>query len=256
MLVDKYMHVWKACSPYEDRPTLQHVSVVRHEAKLAGLKPPNNAVAYATDGFILVAVPVELQDEEEPGFIQGKIFELAQKDSLYPPDKTRAWIRLGEVDEKLGTEIVRFVDQSTMPRTTFGGTKDSHPTFPDFSHIMPRLKRLATSHAVKEERGLFSFNPAKLKQACEAMGFRFVKKATYDDTARCFVYNWKQSDAYLVTLDPVESLDNDKLPLPYALLMPLHNFSKDRLANAIRDERFRLERVAAEEIEARHAQPA
>ncbi len=147
MLIEWQYRPWLACGGADEtRPVFTHVIVERLEKPLVEERRQYEGIAVAADGYVLAAVPVQLDPEEAPCLVPIKAFEEA---SIV--DGCR-WIGLGRAEH----QTVR-TDKATFPKCP------PDVTIPDWRSLVPHQRGAMTS---------FGLNDLLLAKVARALGIK------------------------------------------------------------------------------------
>ncbi|MHA2428650.1 MAG: hypothetical protein ACXADB_11565 [Candidatus Hermodarchaeia archaeon] len=204
MLMDSEYQIWEACTKDDMRPALTCVNFIRKEdvtecdIELVGA---DNGIAVATDGYMLVVVPVEFEDDDVPGLVPAEIVKQAAKES-----KKFKNIYNGRTHIQLGEDTVTIPFQVQMPR----GIVDMG-LYPDVWPIVP--KEIPTVEP-DNARSNLALDMSLLLRLGKALG----KPPVRNKSANVVInFNGKKYEPYYVQLT-----NHEYKVAPFGLLMPIH----------------------------------
>ena len=238
MIIERQYQVWMAtCMGRDvDRPSLDYVSVTRvGGSDLADGFFINNypqddvsriwdGVAVATNGYILAAVPVVMDEDDVDGLVHWSHIKKAFSTTK---------VRDGDPSIKLGLEFVTLGDGSQWPR--FNGTVDSGTVFPDVAAILPDVRPYIDSNY-----GVFRIDAVEMDKVCKAVASRcrgskpHVYMALIDNT-----------DMSPILVEPYGKKVRDRIGLPIGLQMPLTGRNDSYAKWILKQAQAQLKEVAA-----------
>jgi hypothetical protein len=221
MRIENKYHIWRATSMDDSRPTLQHVLVARPYEVGVFMKEmhaqaredwekiwpeltnnkKNDAVAIATNGWILCFIPVTYEEGDKSGFVHADIFK-------YSIGRTKAGttqidlnpyetVRPSGVRESIIYSKDRYYRRASITQTR---------QFPNFISILPKDREVKSLKSIAFDRKI-------MDQACDAIGDDHVK----------FLFTQEKNPIYFGSGQSFQKGEKLRIKFraPFAMVMPM-----------------------------------
>lgn len=168
MILNKQAKIEKCVSTDEARTALNHLMVFRGDELMFPGMDSTFGRMVATNGRMLVSIPVTLEDEDVPGMITPESLSYARRHTINVDDKTAVHLSLDSEKSVVADNGGRF-PRSVVARMDNKGELIG-PDPEDKPNQYPSAAALEMIVPCEAPVGVVTLNPTLLKKLADAMG--------------------------------------------------------------------------------------